>query len=76
MAVKEDLDRKLADTTRNTIKFLNIFSEEKLRTMGIKDRIVVITWARKFVGKHQHIESVQAKEDIMLQHVKYFKDYL
>ena len=30
VSVKEDLDRKLADTTRNTIKFLNTLSEEEL----------------------------------------------
>ena len=41
--------------------------------MGIKDGITVITWDVKFIGKHQHIETVQAKEDIMLHQVKSFK---
>ena len=41
--------------------------------MGIKARITVITWARKVVGKHQHIETVQAKIDIMQHQVKIFK---
>ena len=41
--------------------------------MGIKDRIIVITWANKIVGKNHHIESVEAKEDQMLHQVKYFK---
>ena len=71
--VKEDLNRKPVDTARNTIHFLNTLSEEELRTMGIKDRIAVITWARKVVVKHQHIETVQAKIDIMLHQVKTFK---
>ena len=48
--------------------------EEELKTMGIKEKIMVITWERKIVGKHHHIESVQAKVDQMLQHMKSFKD--
>ena len=40
--------------------------------MGIKDRIAVITWARKVVGKHQHLDIVQAKIDIMQHQVKMF----
>ena len=54
--VKEALNKKPVDTTENTINFLNTLSKEYLRTMGIKDRIIVITWDRKVVGKHQHIE--------------------
>ena len=71
--MKEALNRKLIDTTKNTINFLNTLSEEELRTMIINDRIAIITWARKVVGKHQHIETVQAKIDIMLHQVKNFK---
>ena len=41
--------------------------------MGIKDRITVITWARKVIGKHHHIESAQEKADQMLQQDKSFK---
>ena len=66
IAIKETLDRKLADTTHNTIDFLNTLSEEELKTMGIKDMTAVINWARKIIGKHHHIESVQAKADQML----------
>ena len=52
LAVKEALDRKPTNTTRNTINFLNTLSEEELRIMGIKDMITMIIWARKVVGKH------------------------
>ena len=41
--------------------------------MGIKYRITVITWDRKVVEKHQHIETVQAEIGIMLHQVKTFK---
>ena len=44
-----------------------------MRTIGIKDMITVITWARKVVGKDQHIETVHAKIDIMQHQVKIFK---
>ena len=36
--------------------------------------IAIITWARKVIGKHRHIESFQEKDDNMLQQVKSFKD--
>ena len=42
--------------------------------MDIKDMITMITWARKIIGKHHDIESVQAKDDQMLHQVKAFKD--
>ena len=41
--------------------------------MGIRDRITVITWERKVIGKHRHVDSVQAKAYQMLQHVKSIK---
>ena len=61
--LKEALDRKPTDATQNTINFCNTLSEEELRKIGIKDMIAVITWARKVIGKHHHIESVQEKEN-------------
>ena len=64
-AVKEYLNKNTVDTTNNKINFLNTLSEEGLRTMGIKDKITVITQARKVVGKHQHIETMQLKIDKM-----------
>ena len=56
--VKETSDRKPTDTTHNTINFLNTLSEEELKTLGIKEMIVIITWGRNIIGKHHHIESV------------------
>ena len=41
--MKETLNRKPIDTTKNTINFLNTLSEEELRTIGIKDIITDIT---------------------------------
>ena len=41
--VKEALNKNPMDTAKNTINFLNTLAEEYFRTMGIKDRITVIT---------------------------------
>ena len=38
--------------------FLNRLTEEELNTTNIKDRISIITWARKVVNKHQHLDIV------------------
>ena len=73
IAVKEALNKKHVDRANNTINFLDTLSEEYLRTMVIKHRITVITWATKVVGKPKHIDNVQAKIDIMNHQVNIFK---
>ena len=65
--MRDALNKDPVGTTKNIINFLNTLSEEYLWTMGIKDMITMIIWARKVVGKHQHVETVQDKIDI-LQH--------
>ena len=44
-----------------------------MNTKGIIDRITMINWAIKVIGKHHHVENVQEKENQMLQQVKSFK---
>ena len=66
-------EKNPVDTTNNKINFLNTLSEEGLRTTGIKDRIIVITWARMVLGRHHNIETVKEKVDIMQHQVKIFK---
>ena len=70
----ETYELKPIDTTNNTIIFLNGLNENDLKTTNIKDRISVITWARKIVSKHQQLDIVQAKIDIMKHQVKLFID--
>ena len=72
--VKEVLNKKPIDTANNSIGFLNGLNEDDLKTTNIKDRISVITWARKIVSKHQQLDIVQAKIDIMKHQVKLFID--
>ena len=45
-----------------------------MKEAWIKDIISVITWDRKVVGKHQYLENVQEKIDIMHHQVKLFID--
>ena len=71
--MNETLDKITIETNQNTINFLNNLSEVELKIMGIKDIITIITWERKVIANHHHVESVQEKEDQMLQQVKYFK---
>ena len=47
-----------------------------MKTANIKDRICIITWARKVVNKHQHLDTVQDKIDIMVHQLKIFRDIL
>ena len=47
VTMKKILDKRSAETTQNTINLLNTLSEEELKIVGIRDRIIVITWARK-----------------------------
>ena len=58
--MKEDLNKNPIDTTNNTVNFLNGLSKDDLKKLGIKDRTSVITWERKLVGKHQHLDIVHA----------------
>ena len=51
---------------------MNSSSEDDLNTIKIKGMILDITWARKVVGKHQHLDTVHAKIDIMQHQVKMF----
>ena len=70
--VKEVLNKNPIDTANNTISIMNGFTKDDLKTTNIKDIISVITWDRKVVGKHQHIDTVQAKIDFMTHQVKLF----
>ena len=58
-AVKEVLNKNLIGTSYNTISLLNGLTKDDLKTTNKKDMISVITWARKVVSKHQHLDIVQ-----------------
>ena len=66
------LNKNTIDTANNTINFLNGLTEDDLKTTNIKDRISIITWATKIMRKHQHLDNVHAKIDIMNHQIKFF----
>ena len=72
--VKEVLNKNPIDTTNNTIDFLNGLTEDYLKAANIKDKISVIKWAKKVVNKHQDLDTVQEKIDIMTHQVKMFTE--
>ena len=73
-AVKEVLNKKPIDTADNIVSFLNGLTQDDLKEASIKDINSFITWERKVVCKHQHIDIVQVKIDIMNHQVKLFID--
>ena len=72
--IREILNKKPIDYDKNVIDFLNGLTEEELKTANIKDMISIITWARKVVNKHQHLDTVQANIDIMEHQFNLFRD--
>ena len=56
--MKETIDTISIETTQNIINFLTTMSEEEMKTVGIRDIITMITWERKFIGKHHHVDTV------------------
>ena len=50
--IKERLNKRPIDYAKNTIDFLNGLTKEELKNTNIKDKISIITWARKLVNKH------------------------
>ena len=75
MAVaREKLNKKPVDYANNAINFLNGLSEDDLKKENNKDRISIMTWARKVVNKYHHLDIVQNKVDIMVHQVNIFID--
>ena len=70
--VKEKLNKKPVDYAKSAIEFLNGIMEEEIRKVGIRDRIYVITWARKVVNQYHNLETIEAKIDIMTHEIKVF----
>ena len=60
-----DMDKRPLDTAESAIKFLNSLTDEDIRRGNIRDRIPTITWARKVICKHRHINMVEAKWNFM-----------
>ena len=64
--VNETLDKKPLETTQNAIDFFNTLTYVDMQEMRVKDRTAIIIWARKIIGKHNHVKNVQDKAKQML----------
>ena len=69
---KQDLKKRPFDKIEGVIKFLKSLIEEDIRRGNIQDRIVVITWSRRVIHKHHHLNMVEAKWNFMHKKVNEF----
>jgi len=53
------------EVAQNAINFLSTLSEDQVKRFDIQDKIVVISWARKVIGKYRMLDTIQAKVDII-----------
>ena len=66
------LNKKDVEYAKKSIDFLNGLSEEEVRAAHITDMISIITWERKVVNHHHHLDTIEAKIDIISHEVKTF----
>ena len=68
--VNETMERKPLATAQNA---LNLLTYQKLHDIGVKDRIAMVLWDKKFIHKHHLMKAVQDKADEMISQVDDFK---
>ena len=71
---REKLNKKPIDYANNSINFLNGLTENYLKNANIKDIILSIMCAKKLVNKYHHLDTVQAKIDIMAHQMGFIRD--
>ena len=71
--VNEHMGKRPLSTAQNALNFLNSLTYQKLHDMGIKDRISIVLWAKKFIHKHNLMKTVQDRADEMAAQVDNFK---
>ena len=69
----ETMEKKSLNTTHNAVNFLNSLTYQNLQDIGIKYRVAIILWAKKFINKHQLMKVVQDKENQMSSQIKDFR---
>ena len=48
----ETMEKNPLNTTQNALNFLNSLTYQKLHEIGIKDRVAIVLWSKKFINKH------------------------
>ena len=59
------MEKKPLNTAQNALNFLNSLTYQKLQEIGIKDRVAIVLWSKKFINKHQLMKVVQDKVNAM-----------
>ena len=55
------VSKKPLNTAHNALNFLNSLTYQNLQDIGIKDRVAIVLWEKKFINKHQLMKVVQDK---------------
>ena len=70
LIVKQELNKKPMEVAQNAIKFLSTLSKDQVISFDIQDRVVLISWDRKVIGKYRMLDIVQTKFDIIIHKIK------
>ena len=69
----ETMERKPLNTAHNALNFLNSLTYQNLQAIGIKDKVAIVLWAKKFINKHQLMKVVQDKANTKSSQIKDFR---
>ena len=67
------MEKKPLNTAQNALNLLNSLTYQNFQDIGIKDRVAIVPWAKKFINKHQLMKVVQDKANIMSSQIRDFK---
>lgn len=65
--------RRSIDIAKVVISFMNIASKEYLQDLGVSDRLAIIMFAEKVLGKHNQVKYFQNKVDALPKKATNFK---
>jgi len=65
VVLNETMIKRTPDIAQNVISLLNTVTNDQLQTLGVKDKIAVMMWARKVVCKHNYANNVKSKAEEM-----------
>ena len=67
------MEKKPLNTAQNALNFLNSLTYQKLQEIGIKDRVAIVLWSKKFINKYQLMKMVEDKANEMSSRVNDFR---
>ena len=69
----ETMEKKSPNTAHNAVNFLNSLTYQNLQDIGIKDRVAIVSWVKKFINTHQIMKAMQDKANQMSSQIKDFR---